>query len=86
MSKEFVDVLVIGAGPSGCVSSSFLKKNNVNVKVVEKTKFPRLVVGESLIPRVMDHFDEAGLFLHLIKWALKRNWAHVLCEATRSAF
>jgi 2-polyprenyl-6-methoxyphenol hydroxylase-like FAD-dependent oxidoreductase len=86
MSKEFVDVLVIGAGPSGCVSSSFLKKNNINVKVVEKTKFPRLVVGESLIPRVMDHFDEAGLFLHLIKWALKRNWAHVLCEATRFAF
>ncbi|RMZ60557.1 NAD(P)/FAD-dependent oxidoreductase [Chryseobacterium nematophagum] len=61
MSKEFVDVLVIGAGPSGCVSSSYLKKNNINVKVVEKTKFPRLVVGESLIPRVMDHFDEAGL-------------------------
>jgi flavin-dependent dehydrogenase len=25
----------------------------------------------------MDHFDEAGLFLHLIKWALKRNWEHV---------
>ncbi|WP_294247225.1 NAD(P)/FAD-dependent oxidoreductase [uncultured Chryseobacterium sp.] len=62
MSKEFVDVLVIGAGPSGCVSSSYLKKNNISVKVVEKTKFPRLVVGESLIPRVMDHFYEAGLF------------------------
>lgn len=62
MSKEFVDVLVIGAGPSGCVSSSYLKKNNISVKVVEKTKFPRLVVGESLIPRVMDHFYEASLF------------------------
>ena len=62
MLKEYIDVLVIGAGPSGCVSSSFLHKNGVNVKVVEKTKFPRLVVGESLIPRVMDHFDEAGFF------------------------
>ena len=58
--KEYVDVLVIGAGPSGCVSSSYLHNNGVNVKVVEKTKFPRLVVGESLIPRVMDHFSEAG--------------------------
>lgn len=62
MTEEFVDVLVIGAGPSGCVSSSYLHNNNINVKVVEKAKFPRLVVGESLIPRVMDHFDEAGLF------------------------
>jgi len=62
MIKEFVDVLVIGAGPSGCVSASYLHKNNIKIKVVEKTKFPRLVVGESLIPRVMDHFEEAELF------------------------
>ena len=62
MIKEFVDVLVIGAGPSGCVSASYLHKNNIKIKVVEKTKFPRLVVGESLIPRVMDHFAEAELF------------------------
>ncbi|TDE55013.1 NAD(P)/FAD-dependent oxidoreductase [Flavobacterium sp. GT3P67] len=62
MLKEFVDVLIIGAGPSGCVSASHLHNNNIKVKVVEKTRFPRLVVGESLIPRVMDHFAEAGLF------------------------
>ncbi|HBI00785.1 MAG TPA: NAD(P)/FAD-dependent oxidoreductase [Flavobacterium sp.] len=62
MTTESVDVLVIGAGPSGCVSASYLHNNGVSVKVVEKTKFPRLVVGESLIPRVMDHFDEVGLF------------------------
>jgi flavin-dependent dehydrogenase len=62
MTTESVDVLVIGAGPSGCVSASYLYNNSVSVKVVEKTKFPRLVVGESLIPRVMDHFAEVGLF------------------------
>ncbi len=62
MTTESVDVLVIGAGPSGCVSASYLFNNDISVKVVEKTKFPRLVVGESLIPRVMDHFDEVGLF------------------------
>ncbi|MBK1895062.1 NAD(P)/FAD-dependent oxidoreductase [Chryseobacterium paridis] len=73
MTKEFVDVLVIGAGPSGCVSSSYLKKNGINVKVVEKTKFPRLVVGESLIPRVMDHFDEAGLFPALDKMGFEKK-------------
>ncbi|MGV3461411.1 MAG: NAD(P)/FAD-dependent oxidoreductase [Flavobacterium sp.] len=62
MLKETVDVLVIGAGPSGCVAASYLQKNGIKVKVVEKQKFPRFVIGESLIPRVMDHFDEAGLF------------------------
>ncbi|OUL63806.1 NAD(P)/FAD-dependent oxidoreductase [Flavobacterium sp. AJR] len=62
MLKEFVDVLIIGAGPSGCVSAAYLRKNNCKIKVVEKTKFPRIVVGESLIPRVMDHFAEAELF------------------------
>ncbi|MGL4583864.1 MAG: NAD(P)/FAD-dependent oxidoreductase [Flavobacterium sp.] len=62
MLIENVDVLVIGAGPSGSVAASYLHKMGVNVKVVEKTKFPRIVVGESLIPRVMDHFAEADLF------------------------
>lgn len=61
MKQEKTDVLVIGAGPSGCVSAAYLHNNGVKVKVVEKTKFPRLVIGESLIPRVMDHFDETGL-------------------------
>lgn len=73
MTKEEVDVLIIGAGPSGCVSSSFLHKNNIKVKVVEKTKFPRLVVGESLIPRVMDHFDEAGLLPALNKMDFEKK-------------
>lgn len=67
MSIEHVDVLVIGAGPSGCVASAYLHQKNIKVKVVEKNKFPRLVVGESLIPRVMDHLDEAGFLPALEK-------------------
>ena len=52
-----VDVLVIGAGPSGCVASAYLHQQGLNVKVVEKTTFPRFVIGESLLPRCMDHFE-----------------------------
>lgn len=66
MEIEEVDVLVIGAGPSGCVSSAFLNKQGIKVKVVEKTKFPRPVVGESLIPKVMDNLDAVG-FLPAIR-------------------
>lgn len=61
MHKEKVDVLVIGAGPAGCIASSLINKQGFKVKVVEKEKFPRFVIGESLLPRVMDHLEEAGL-------------------------
>jgi len=61
MNTESVTVLIIGAGPSGCVSASYLINNGVNVKIIEKSKFPRYVIGESLLPRCMDHFDEVGL-------------------------
>lgn len=74
MLNEYVDVLVIGAGPSGCVSASYLHQQNIKVKVVEKTTFPRLVVGESLIPRVMDHFDEAGLLPALDKMNFEKKF------------
>src|SRR5690606_16726170 len=61
MNDRNVDVLIIGAGPSGCVSASYLHAQGLNVKVIEKSKFPRFVIGESLLPRCMDHFEEVGL-------------------------
>lgn len=61
MNDEYVDVLVIGAGPSGCVAAAYLHKNGFQVKVVEKNIFPRFVIGESLLPRCMDHFEEVDL-------------------------
>lgn len=61
MNDNAVDVLIIGAGPSGCVAASYLKNNGISCKVVEKSTFPRFVIGESLLPRCMDHFEETGL-------------------------
>ncbi|WP_262904492.1 NAD(P)/FAD-dependent oxidoreductase [Neotamlana laminarinivorans] len=59
--NETVDVLIIGAGPSGAVAAAHLNNQNYKVKVIEKSKFPRFVIGESLLPRCMDHFEEVGL-------------------------
>lgn len=61
MSRKIVDVLIIGAGPSGTVAAAYLQQKGVNVIVVEKSKFPRFVIGESLLPRSMEHFEEVGL-------------------------
>ena len=66
MKTEKVDVLVIGAGPSGTVAASIVNKAGFNVKIVEKMKFPRFVIGESLLPRCMEALTEAG-FVEAVK-------------------
>ena len=66
MKSESVDVLVIGAGPAGSVAAAIVKKYGLNVKMVEKLKFPRFVIGESLLPRSMEAFEDAG-FLPALK-------------------
>ena len=60
MNAEKVDVLVIGAGPAGTVAASIVNKAGYKVKIVEKLKFPRFVIGESLLPRCMEALTEAG--------------------------
>lgn len=66
MKTEKTDVLVIGAGPAGTVAASIIKKAGFSVKIVEKMKFPRFVIGESLLPRCMEALEEAG-FLDAVK-------------------
>jgi len=66
MKTEKIDVLVIGAGPSGTVAASIVNKAGFKVKVVEKMKFPRFVIGESLLPRCMEALTEAG-FIDAVK-------------------
>jgi flavin-dependent dehydrogenase len=56
-----VDVLVIGAGPAGSISAAMLNKNGLSVRVVEREKFPRFVIGESLLPRCMEVLEDTDL-------------------------
>ena len=56
-----VDVLVIGAGPAGTVAASYLRNQGYHVMILEKEKFPRFQIGESLLPCCMQHLEEAGL-------------------------
>jgi flavin-dependent dehydrogenase len=68
MKRSKVDVLVIGAGPAGTVAASIVNKAGYKVRIVEKLKFPRFVIGESLLPRCMEALEEAG-FLDAVKAA-----------------
>ena len=55
------DVLIIGAGPAGAVAAASLQREGMRTLVVEKQRFPRFVIGESLLPHTMDLLKEVGL-------------------------
>tara|TARA_Y100000294_G_scaffold175423_1_gene195484 strand:+ start:1470 stop:2696 length:1227 start_codon:yes stop_codon:yes gene_type:complete len=73
MNSEQVDVLVIGAGPSGAAAASMVNRAGLKVKVVEKSTFPRFVIGESLLPRCMNHFEEMGVLEALKKQGYQKK-------------
>lgn len=56
-----VDVIVIGAGPAGVAAASILHNKGHRVLVLERARFPRFVIGESLLPHSMDLLEAAGL-------------------------
>ena len=56
-----VDVLIIGAGPSGSMSAALLASRGYDVLVLEKQKFPRFSIGESLLANSLEMLDQAGM-------------------------
>ena len=61
MVENTLDVIVIGAGPSGAVAAKLLHDRGLTVEVVEAATFPRFVIGESLLPQCNVILREAGL-------------------------
>ena len=54
-------VLVIGAGPSGAIAAALLKRNGHDVLILERQRFPRFSIGESLLSHCLDFIEEAGM-------------------------
>jgi flavin-dependent dehydrogenase len=54
------DVLVIGAGPTGCALGTYLARKGVKVTLLEAVEKPESVVGESMLPGSGPIFDELG--------------------------
>jgi flavin-dependent dehydrogenase len=61
LTGEVVDVVVIGGGPAGSTTASFLTKKGHDVVVLEKAAFPRHHVGESMLPFCYHIFKELGV-------------------------
>ncbi len=61
MTTEPYDVAIIGGGPAGSTAATLLARAGRRVLVIERDKFPRFHIGESLLPFSMQAFKRLGL-------------------------
>ena len=55
------DVLVIGGGPSGTTTATLIAQQGFRVQLLERERFPRYHIGESLIPETFWVLERLGM-------------------------
>ncbi|EME57630.1 tryptophan halogenase [Amycolatopsis decaplanina DSM 44594] len=60
-STETADVVIIGGGPAGSTAAGLLAQQGIDVILLEREKFPRYHIGESLITGCVGVIDELGI-------------------------
>ena len=73
-SKTEYDAIVVGAGPAGSTTGALLAEKGRDVLIVEKEKFPRYHVGESLMPFCYFPLERLGLIDQLMESANPRKY------------
>lgn len=60
MTDHF-DVIIVGGGPAGATAATLLAEAGRRVLVLEKSRFPRFHIGESLLPASVRLFERLGV-------------------------
>lgn len=74
-SDSHYDVLIIGAGPAGSSASALLAEKGHRVLVLEREKFPRYHIGESLLPFTYQPLQRLGLIGKMQKSAFVKKYS-----------
>jgi flavin-dependent dehydrogenase len=61
------DVIIIGGGPAGSTAAALLAQQGLSVTLLERERFPRFQIGESLLPYNNDLFERLGISDQLMK-------------------
>ncbi|MFD4879594.1 NAD(P)/FAD-dependent oxidoreductase [Streptomyces sp. NPDC058420] len=77
ISDDF-DVIVIGGGPAGATTAALLAQRGRRVLVLDRERFPRYHVGESLIPGFMLPMEELGLTERMEARGFERKYGGTL--------
>ena len=75
MKRDSFDAIVIGAGPAGASAASILAENGRKVLILEREKFPRYHIGESLIPFTYHPLERLGMIDQLKKSAFTKKYS-----------
>ena len=75
------DAIVVGAGPAGSATATFLTEQGHRVLVIEKEHFPRFHIGESLLPLGTGVMQRLGIEPTGDTFLFKRG-AQFICETT----
>ena len=87
MAATAPDVLVIGAGPAGSVAAALLAQRGYQVLVLERQRFPRFSIGESLLAYSTQLLLEAGMLDAVLAGGFQfKNGASFVCDEQSSEF
>ncbi|MDB6065054.1 MAG: NAD(P)/FAD-dependent oxidoreductase [Pedosphaera sp.] len=75
ISKTDYDVIVIGGGPAGSSSSALLAEKGHRVLLLEREKFPRYHIGESLLPFTYQPLERLGLIPKMRKSGFVKKYS-----------
>src|SRR5664279_873730 len=88
MQENLYDVAIIGGGPAGSTAATLLARAGRRVIVLEREKFPRFHIGESLLPFSTKAFDRLGVREKLNRTFLPKHGGEIMaaCGTKRVKF